>query len=370
MKPFKPYTLPIKNINFERLIKFVAEANKKLSMYNGILQVMINPNILLAPLTTKEAVLSSKIEGTQVSFTELLQYEAEEKNIKNININDVNEVLNYKKAMLEAENMFKERPFIHLNMIKNLHNILLSGVRGNNKARGEFRKIQVYIGNKGCNIENATYIPPEAQNILPALDNLEKYINNEEQETLISCAIMHAQFEMIHPFLDGNGRMGRMLIPLFLYQKDCICKPVFYMSEYFESNRQEYYIKLNNISSNGNWDDWIEFFLKAIVEQSNRNINKSKEIIDLYNNLKKEFINTTHSDFAIEVLDNLFKKPIISSSELAKNSNINVYRTANSIFNKLLNANLISINKETKGNKSAIYCLDKLVEIVDGKVDL
>lgn len=370
MKPFIPYTLPIKNINFERLIKFVAEANKRLSMYNGILQVMINPNILLAPLTTKEAVLSSKIEGTQVSFTELLQYEAEEKKIKNINIDDVNEILNYRKAMLEAENMFKERPFIHLNMIKNLHNILLSGVRGNNKAKGEFRKIQVYIGSKGCNIENATYIPPEAQNVLPALDNWEKYINSEEQETLISCAIMHAQFEMVHPFLDGNGRMGRMLIPLFLYQKDCICRPVFYMSEYFESNRQEYYIRLNNISSNGDWDDWIEFFLKAIVEQSNKNINKSKEIIELYNNLKKEFINVTHSDFAIDILDNLFKKPIISSTELAKNSNINVYRTANSIFNKLLSANLISIKKEMKGNKSAIYCLDKLVEIVDGEIDL
>ena len=239
MKPFIPFELPIKNIDFEGLINLVAEANKELSFYNGILQAIINPHVLLAPLGSREAVLSSKIEGTQVSFTELLQFEADEKLNNTINPNDVNEITNYRKAMLEAEKIFNDRPFIHLNMIKDLHSILLSGVRGTNKARGEFRKTQVYIGSVGATIDQATYIPPEAQNVLPALDNWEKYINYTTQETLISCAIMHAQFEMIHPFLDGNGRLGRMLIPLFLYQKDYMCKPVFYMSEFFEENRQE-----------------------------------------------------------------------------------------------------------------------------------
>ncbi|MDR0571266.1 MAG: Fic family protein [Rickettsiales bacterium] len=365
MKPFKPFELPIKNLDLVRLINHVAEANKKLAMYNGMLQVMINPHVLLAPLTSKEAVLSSKIEGTQVSFTELLQFEAENKYNDEINKNDIDEVLNYKRAMLEAEVMFKERPFIHLNMIKDLHNILLSNVRGNNKSRGEFRKIQVYIGSVGCGIENASYIPPEAQNVLPALDNWEKYINNGEQETLIACAIMHAQFEMIHPFLDGNGRMGRMLIPLFLHQKDCIDKPVFYMSEYFEKNRQEYYAKLNAISGKGEWDSWIEFFLKGIVDQSSINIEKSKKIIDLYNEMKESFINITHSSFVINVLDNFFKKPIILANELAHNSGIVSAATSSRIFKKLLNNGIISIFKETKGNRANIYSFDRLIKIID-----
>lgn len=362
MKPFIPYSLPIKNLNFEKLITLVGEASKKLSLYNGILQVIPNPNILLAPLTTKEAVLSSKIEGTQVSFTELLQYDADECYDEN-KIDDIDEIVNYRTAMLEAEKMFDARPFIHLNMIKDLHNILLSGVRGNNKDRGEFRKIQVYIGSVGCTIDNATYIPPEAQHVLPALDKWEKYINNSEQETLIQCAIMHAQFEMIHPFLDGNGRIGRMLIPLFLYQKQYIDKPVFYLSEFFETNRKEYYQRLNAISSNEKWDDWIEFFLKAIIEQANKNIIKSKEIIDLYNNMKEEFTRITHSEFAINILDNLFKKPIISSKELFVMSKINTARTSSYLFKKLYENNILKIIKPGTGNRSTIYSFDKLIQI-------
>lgn len=362
MKPFIPSQLPIKNLDLEKLIILVEEASRKLSMYNGILQVIPNSHILLAPLKSKEAVLSSKIEGTQVSFTELLQYEADKRHDENKR-DDIIEVLNYKNAVLEAEKMFESRPFIHLNMIKELHYILLNGVRGNGKSRGEFRKVQVYIGNASCKIENATFVPPEAQVVLTALDNWEKYINSDIQTTLIQCAVMHAQFEIIHPFLDGNGRMGRMLIPLFLYQKDYISKPVFYLSEFFENNRQEYYCKLNEISSKGKWNEWIEFFLKAIIEQSNKNISKSKEIIKLYNNKKQEFIEATHSEFAINILDSLFKKPIISSNELQTLSQINASRTATNLFKKLVDRDLIKIKKKSSGSRPTIYSFEELILI-------
>lgn len=364
MKPFKPFTLPIENLNYSKLIDLVSRASRNLSMYNGMLQVMINPNILLAPMVSKEAVQSSKIEGTQVSLTELMENEAN-REYNDYKQNEIDEVINYKTAILKAESMFLDRPFIHLNMVRDLHRILLSGVRGNNKARGEFRRNQVYIGSVGCTIENATFVPPEAQDIMPALDNWEKYINSDIQESLLQCAIMHAQFEMIHPFLDGNGRIGRMLIPLFLYQKQYISKPVFYMSEYFEKNRQEYYLRLNNISSNGNWDSWIRFFLLAIIEQSNENINASTKIIDLYNNMKTEFLNITHSEFAIQILDNLFRKPIISSNELAKLSGIRTNRTANDIFKKLVNNSLINVKEFTRGNRPTIYSFSKLIELVE-----
>lgn len=364
MRPFIPEKLPIKNLDYEKLIILVGEASKKLSMYNGILQVIINPHILLAPLITREAILSSKIEGTQVSFTELLQYQADEKYDTNKK-NDFEEVENYKLAILEAEKKFKNTPFIHLNMIKDLHSILLNGVRGENKDKGEFRKIQVYIGKIGCNIENANFIPPEAQYILPSLDNLEKYLNSNEQEILIQSAIIHAQFEIIHPFLDGNGRLGRILIPLFLYQKEYISKPVFYLSEFFEKNQQEYYKRLNLITSNNDWNQWIEFFLKAIIQQSNQNTIKAKEIIELYNNMKESFTKATHSEFAINILDNLFKKPIISSNELNIFSNISSTRTANNLFKKLVDNKLLDIEKEGKGNKATIYSFKKLIALIE-----
>jgi Fic family protein len=265
--------------------------------------------------------------------------------------------------MYEAENIFIERPFIHLNLIKRLHSTLLSGVRGKNKAMGEFRSVQVYIGKEGHGIEDAVFIPPEAQNVRPALDNWEKYVNNCTEEILTQCAIMHAQFEIIHPFLDGNGRVGRMLIPLFLHQKNYIVKPVFYMSEYFEDNRDEYYKKLQLISQNHEWNGWIEFFLKAICEQSDKNISKSKEIVDLYNDMKRVFAAVTHSEFAINILDILFKKPIISASELAKISGISL-RTVNNILNKLLNNNILKLSEENMGSKSSIYSFTNLIKIV------
>lgn len=365
MKPFKVSNLPIDNININKLIFLVSEASKKISLYNGILLVIPNPNILLAPITTKEAVLSSKIEGTQVSFTDVLEHDAGKVNENKYNVADINEILNYRNAMLEAEKMFEIRPFIHLNMIKMLHKVLLSGVRGNNKSIGEFRREQVYIGNIGCKIENATFIPPQWQDVLPALDNWEKYINGKDQETLIQCAIMHAQFEIIHPFLDGNGRLGRMIIPLFLYKKEYISKPVFYLSEYFEKNRCEYYERLNAISRYNDWDNWIEFFLKAIIEQSDKNIIKSKEIINLYNNMKENFINITHSEYAINILDNLFKKPIISSTELAKMAKINSAKTYSSIFKKLIDNKLLFVKRESSGRKPAVYSFNELIEITE-----
>ena len=362
MKAFLPEKLPIKNLDFGKLINLVGEANRMLSLYNGTLRVMINPHILLAPLKTKEAILSSRIEGTQISLTELMQYEAGEKYDDKKN-DEALEVLNYKNAMMEAEEMFSNLPNIHLNMIRKLHSTLLNNVRGNNKARGEFRKIQVYIANPGDSIEKAKFIPPEAQNVLPALDNWEKYINNNEQEPLIQCSVMHAQFEIIHPFLDGNGRLGRMLIPLFLYQKNCISKPVFYLSEYFENNREEYYSKLNNITTKNDWNEWVEFFLKAIIEQSKKNMKKAEEILKLYENKKQDFINATHSEFALNILDNLFKKPIISGNELQKLSGIASIRTANSIFKKLINKNLMQINTIGKGTKSTVYAFNDLISL-------
>jgi len=241
---------------------------------------MVNLQILLSPLTLREAVLSSRIEGTQASLTEVLQHEAGEK-LPERTERDIKEIINYRHALFAGERLLKKKP-ISLNVIKELHAILLEGARGHDRARGEFRRIQNWIGAPGSTIETATFVPPDVPHMKDALDLWEKYIHSDEKDPLVQLALVHAQFEIIHPFLDGNGRIGRMLVPLFLNEKEVLSKPVFYLSSYVDANRQIYYELLNGITSKGYWQSWVEFFLNAVIEQSRENIEKGKAIQNLY----------------------------------------------------------------------------------------
>src|SRR3989338_1678207 len=284
MKPYIPERLPLQSLDWVRFITLIGQANAELARYDGILQGIINPAVLLSPLTTKEAVISSKIEGTQASLEEVLQYEASP-DVKTEKYDDIREIINYREAMRFSVQWMKKKP-ITLNLIKEMHGILLDSVRGKDKGRGNFRTGQNYIGKPGAPIEQATYIPPSPLVLMDHLTNFEKYIHYDEKDRLVQLATVHAQFEIIHPFLDGNGRLGRILIPLFLYEKQVLHSPMFYISEYLESNRDEYYARLKAISEEKAWDDWIEFFLRAIIEQAKANSVKAKSILDLYEKKK------------------------------------------------------------------------------------
>jgi Uncharacterized conserved protein len=367
MKVFKPQTLPIKDLNWEKLSFYISKANSALSMYNGLLEAIPNPGIFISPITTQEAVLSSRIEGTQASFSDVYQLEAGGGEYSAEKEKDINEIINYRKAVNEATDMLKERAFIHLNMLKKLHEILLSGVRGENKARGEFRKIQNYIGPYGCTLETARFVPPAAEDVEPSLNNWEKYINSDAQEILVQLAVMHAQFEIIHPFIDGNGRMGRILIPIFLFQKEYLKKPVFYLSEYLEANRDTYYNKLRNISDNADWQGWIEFFLKAVEEQSLKNMTKIKNILDLYEKMKKNFADATRSHYAINILDAFFKTPIINATALLEKSGIHNRKTASVLVDKLVNKGYLKMLKKGSGRVPSIFAFVELINITEGK---
>ena len=217
MKPYTPKNLPITDqIDWVNIISLVSKACYALAKYEGILKGIINPLLLLTPLTTKEAVISSKIEGTQATLEEVLEYEASA-NVTDEKRVDINEIINYRQAVSYAMEQIKEKP-INLNLMKKVHYGLLDSVRGRDKARGEFRIIQTWIGSPGSPIEEASYVPPVPEVVPHAMSNLEHYIHYEEKDKLVQLAILHAQFEIIHPFLDGNGRVGRMLIPLFLVE--------------------------------------------------------------------------------------------------------------------------------------------------------
>ena len=220
MKPFVPEELPIKKVEWEALIPLIGTANRSIAQYEGVLYGVPNPEVLLSPLTTQEAVLSSKIEGTQATLGEVLKFEAGEEPTEETRRQDIREIINYRRALIAAERELKTRPF-NLNLLLRLHQILLEGVRGQNKARGQFRKVQNWIGSPGSPIDKAQFVPPEPLLLNGYLDNWEKYYHADRPDALVQLAVVHAQFEIIHPFVDGNGRLGRILVPLYLRRRSC-----------------------------------------------------------------------------------------------------------------------------------------------------
>lgn len=316
-QPFVPHNLPIKDLQWDKLIKLVGEANSNLSKYNGALLNIINPSLLLTTFATKEAVLSTKIEGTQVSFEEVLQKDSKKYNESKIL--DIEEIENCKKALEYGIAELKNKPLC-LNLIKEIHSILLNSVRGHSKDRGNFRKIQNFIGFAGATIEQASYIPPSPDVMQNSLHEWEKYIHLESEEILIQLAIVHAQFETIHPFLDGNGRIGRILIPLFLYAKNYLSFPAFYMSEYLELHRSEYYDRLQKTRDINDWQGWIEFFLRGVIEQSKISYNRVNNVMKLYSRVKRFTLdNIRNSIYYTDIIDFIFQKPIFTVNDLLDN---------------------------------------------------
>ncbi len=360
MKPFEPEKLPVK-LDWNKFVHLIGKANAEVARFDGLLQSIPNPAVLLSPLTTQEAVLSSKIEGTQASLEEVLEYEADPK-MKTEKFGDIQEVINYRKALTFAVSEMKKLP-LSLRLIRGTHQILLSGVRGQNKNPGNFRSTQNWIGPIGSKIENASFVPPSPEKIVDCLSNLEKYIHSSEKDFMVQLAIIHAQFEMIHPFNDGNGRLGRILIPLFLYDKKVLLSPAFYLSQYLEADRATYYRKLRSVSQNQDWEGWIEYFLTAVIEQAKVNIKKAKAIHELYDAKKIRIESLTHSQFAIKTLDFLFCFPYFTTAQFVKKSGIPKMSSIR-IIERLLKGGVLQRIQKGSGQKPSVYVFKKLVGIM------
>ena len=361
-KPFIPPKLPLDNLNWISYIPLIGGARDRLSKFDGLLQGIPNPNVLLSPLTTQEAVVSSKIEGTQATLEEVLGYEADPRQSVE-NKDDILEILNYRSAMRLAIEEMKSKPFSE-RLLKDVRMMLLNNVRSNTKRIGEYRNWQVFIGREGTTIEEASFVPPAPQNITTLMSNLEKYIHSQEKDPLVQLAIIHAQFEMIHPFGDGNGRLGRIILPIFLTFKGLLSTPMFYLSAYFEKHRDTYYAKLNNISKKGDWDSWVNYFLNAVKEQSDLNIAKAKAIMDLYENKKEQIKATTKSQYAVDLLDFIFTYPIFNSSQLIKVKCIKS-TTAKDLLRKIENENIIKLIEHGSGQKANLYLFPELIRITE-----
>lgn len=358
--PFIPLSLPLNNLDWVSYISLIGDARDRLSKFDGLLQGIPNPNVLLSPLTTQEAVLSSKIEGTQATLEEVLEYEADSKQLDEKKA-DILEVLNYRKAMYYAIEEMRSSPLSE-RLLKNIHKILLDNVRSNTKIIGEYRNGQVHIGREGTTLEEATYVPPAPQNIAELMSNLEKYFYYQEKDPLVQLAIIHAQFEMIHPFGDGNGRLGRIILPIFLHYKGVLSTPMLYLSGYFEKYRDTYYTKLNNISANGDWDGWIVYFLNAVKDQSELNITKAREIMSLYNRKKEEIKEATNSQYTVDILDFIFSYPFFTAPQLTQRTKINA-KYSQDLVKKLEVSNLVKIVRQSSGRNPTIYVFEDLIKI-------
>jgi len=356
-KSFIPKKLPPEPpiVMDEEMIYLLSVADRKLGRLDGITQILPNPQLFVAMYVKKEAVLSSQIEGTQASLIDILNTEDQGRLG-----GDVIEVVNYVKAIQYGLTRMKEFP-LSLRLIKEIHAILLEGGRGSLKNPGEFRTSQNWIGPPGCTLSTATFVPPTVPEMQIALGDLELFFYNEKYiPALIKIALIHAQFETIHPFLDGNGRMGRLLITFWLCHQQILSEPLLYLSYYFKQNRIEYYDRLMEVRKKGNWEGWIKFFLKGVAEVSDESIGAAKQIIQLKDvNSKILYVKNNNNSNYQRLLDALFYSPIISKNQVAKILDVS-YPTASSVVDDFCELNILKDDTPTQTRNKRYIFVDYL----------
>jgi Fic family protein len=363
---FVPQPLPRADLDWRALVPSIGRATLALARYDGILHGVPDPAVLLSPLTTQEAVLSSKIEGTQATLGDVLRFEAGEPARNEERREDIHEILNYRRALREAERALKKGRF-SLSLMKRLHAILLASVRGRDRSPGEFRRTRVWIGPPGAPIEAARFVPPEPARLPKLLANLQGYWRGGETDPLVQLALIHAQFEIIHPFRDGNGRIGRMLVPLFLYEKKFLSRPMFYLSQYLDEQRAEYIARLRALNGARSWNEWTVFFLGALAEQAEANADKAHRILALYGHLKARTIALTRSQYAVPLLDRLFAQPIFASSDLFRDPKMPTKPVVTQLLQQLRKAGILKQLREPRGRRAQVLALAELVNLCEGK---
>ncbi|MFZ5365737.1 MAG: Fic family protein [Patescibacteria group bacterium] len=352
IEPHHPPKLLAK-YNFSTLSNELASASFELGRLDGLQRSLPNPQILISPLLIKEATISSRIEGTRSTISDVLKYEA----TGEIKHPDTVEVSNYKKAMVMAIEQLKNTP-IDLSFIKGLHQILLENTRGH-KTRGNFRKEQVWIGKEGEPIEKATYIPLEALLIQDYMENLEEYLLGDGEHPLIKVGILHYQFEAIHPFQDGNGRIGRLLIPLYLFWKKLLFQPTLYISGYFDKRRDRYIDALNQVDKTGEYERWLKFFLISVKNQAK----ETQNLISKINTLMKEVENLTghlKSPYTYKIVNFMFRMPIFKVRDVSKSSKIEE-RTIRRLLTKFSELDVVKI---VRFKNRRIYIFEKLIKLL------
>lgn len=365
--PFIPESLPLKDLDWAPLIPLLGRANRELARFDGLLHGIKNPDVLLSPITTQEAVLSSRIEGTVATLGDVLQFEAGELFLdEEDKRNDIIEIKNYRGALRRAQEALRGQPF-NLNLLLELHTILLDSVRGRDRLPGRFRTTQNWIGKPGAPMNEATFVPPTPLDLPRLLTEWENYYHASDNDPLGQMAVVHAQFEILHPFNDGNGRLGRILIPLFLHEKKVLTQPMFYLSAYFDEHRELYIQRLRELGQPGSWNRWVEFFLQAVLAQAEANARTARDVLALYEDLKKRMLTLTHSQYSIPLLDHLFARPATSASDLTRQPGMPTLAMVSTLLRKLAEAGVIKVAREGQGRRATIYVVHELINLCEGR---
>ena len=338
------------------LLKRLDEASRSVSVLAGVGETIPNPNLLIRPFMRREAVLSSSIEGTQASISDLFIYEA-----SGIRRRDVVEVSNYTRALDLGLDLLNTLP-ISLRLVNRVHESLLTGVRGNEKRPGELRNAQVWIGHQGADIRDARFVPPPPHMLSELLLDWERFVNEESDlPPLVQCALMHYQFEAIHPYLDGNGRVGRLLIIMFLCAKRVLSEPLLYLSAYFEKDKNQYYDQLLGLSQTGEWNVWLDYFLKGVAEQSQDALDRVRRIRQLQDRYRLDFQDRRASANTLRLVDQLFASPYVTGPWAAKV--LNVSQTgARRIIDSLVSYGVL---EEVEGMWPRVYVARELLEAIE-----
>ena len=353
------------SIDYSRVIKQLSSAASALARYDQMLKSMHSSDILLAPLRSQEAVVSSRMEGTVSTLDEVLRLEAEQeaegeaaqRNARSEAI----EVYLYSRAMKIAQASLREGAPLSSHLLRSSHRMLLGFGRGAHLSPGSFKTEQNYLADKIR--KRILFVPISPEALQEGLDRFFAFIRDDTQEILIRTALAHLEFEALHPFNDGNGRIGRMIIPLMLWRSSAISEPYFYISDFFERNKDEYLDRMRAVSSDGAWTEWILFFLHALETQSAQNLQKAEEIRQLYEDMKERFREVLSSRWTITALDFIFTRPIFRNNLFTAKSGIPA-PTAYKFTRSLLEAGLLRAVAPSAGRRPALYAFEPLLALV------
>ncbi|MCL5951137.1 MAG: Fic family protein [Chloroflexi bacterium] len=362
---FVPAPLPPDLTPSYDLIRVLSEADRALGELAGLGRALPNPHLLIGPFVRREAVLSSRIEGTQADIADLYVYEAEQRRAPHPPAppeSDVQDVLNYVRAMEYGLTRLKELP-MSLRLLRELHAELLHGVRGEQATPGEFRRTQNWIGKPGCTLSNASFVPPPVPEMLESLDGFEKYLHGGNRlPPLIRLALLHYQFETIHPFLDGNGRIGRLLVTLLLVHWNLLPLPLLYLSAFFESHRDEYYDRLFAVSQQAAWEAWILFFLRGVAEQARDATGRASRLQDLQRRWHDQLTHARGSALLFRLADSLFESPVLTIAQAQALLKV-TYRSAQQNVQKLVDAEILrAVDESTYGKKFSAPAILEIIE--------
>jgi Fic family protein len=351
---FVPNPLPPATQLDNAIWRALSEADRALGELAGLGRTMPNPNLLIRPFIRREAVLSSKIEGTQTEIANLYAYETGQLSLPGISPQppeaDLQEVLNYVNALEYGIERLATLP-ICKRFLCELHQQLLQGVRGENRDPGQFRQFQNWIGSSSAKIQDARFVPPPTPEMNECLNVFEDYINGDcDFPPLIRIGLIHYQFESIHPFSDGNGRIGRLLISLLLLNWNLLPIPLLYLSAFFERNRREYYDLMLDVSKSGSWSEWLSFFLRGVTEQSRDALIRAQQLQDLQIEWRDRLTQARASALLPRLADSLFESPVITIPQAEKILDV-TYRSAQLNVEKLVEAGILTQIDEASYNR-------------------